>query len=84
MLCALDKRRYYVYNESMIRNNGNTKGNEMLHINSLYSTMSGGYAAEIHKSDTAYRIIIQRLGETYVHYSSTEQGCCDYLYNLVR
>ena len=56
----------------------------MLHINSIYSTMDGGYSAEIHKSNTAYRIIIQRVGETFVHYSSTEQGCCDYLYNLVR
>ena len=28
MLCALDKCRYYVYNESMIRNN-TTKGNAM-------------------------------------------------------
>ena len=56
----------------------------MLHINSIYSTFDGGYSAEFHKSDNAYRIIIQRSDRTYVHYSSTEQGCYDYLYNLVR
>jgi hypothetical protein len=81
---GVDKQHELWYNTIMIRNNGNTKGNEMLHINSIYSTFDGGYSAEFHKSDNAYRIIIQRSDRTYVHYSSTEQGCYDYLYNLVR
>ena len=54
------------------------------HINSIYSTLNGGYEAEIDRTGNAYRIIIQHLGETYVHYSSTEDGCYDYLYSIVR
>ena len=54
------------------------------HINSIYSTMDGGYDAEIDRTGAAYRIIIQHLGATYLHYSSTEDGCYDYLYSIVR
>jgi hypothetical protein len=71
----------------------NNKGNKMttaaqqfkaIHINSIYSTLNGGYEAEIDRTGNAYRIIIQHLGETYLHYSSTEDGCYDYMYSIVR
>ena len=69
-------------------NNNNKKENKMIHINSIFSTMNGGYDAEIDRvnchTGNAYRIIIQYLGETYLHYSSTEDGCYDYLYSIVR
>ena len=50
--------------------------------------MNGGYEAEIDRvnchTGRAYRIIIQHLGETHLHYSKTEAGCYDWLYDLVR
>jgi len=73
-----------MYNRDMTSNNNN-RGNTMNHhINSIYSTMNGGYDAEIDRTGAAYRIIIQHLGATYLHYSSTEDGCYDYLYSIVR
>ena len=30
MLCGVDKRRYYIYNESMTNNNATTKENSMI------------------------------------------------------
>ena len=68
----------------------NTRESKMAvqHINSIYSTMDGGYEAEIDRvnchTGRAYRIIIQHLGETHLHYSKTEEGCYDWLYDLVR
>ena len=58
------------------------------HINSIYSTLNGGYEAEVDRinchTGNAYRIIVQHLGEPYVHYSSTEDDCYDYMYSIVR
>ena len=74
-----------IYNRDMASsNNNNERKNTMTHINSIFSTMDGGYDAEIDRTGAAYRIIIQHLGETYLHYSSTEDGCYDYLYSIVR
>ena len=84
------------YNKSMTNNNNNRENKmttaaqqfKAIHINSIFSTMNGGYDAEIDRvnchTGNAYRIIVQHLGETYVHYSSTEDDCYDYMYSIVR
>ena len=69
----------------MTSNNNNERKNTMNHhINSIYSTMNGGYEAEIDRTGAAYRIIIQHLGQTYLHYARNEDDCYDYLYSIVR
>ena len=74
-------------------NNNNKRENKMIHVNSIFGTMYGGFDAEIEKDNREwpahiartykqYKITVNHNGRTVVSYANTEAGCESFLDNL--
>ena len=65
-----------IYNESMTNNNTLTlKETKMTLVDSVFSTIGGGYSAYIYKVSCGYKVDITRKNKTYVYYCTSIPEC---------